>query len=123
MTRLILTLLTAFVPLANAEVGDVYYCVQDRADQISSDEGHSAFPAGKFIMRWLEGEVVKKGAGSELSMPILFSSQETFTAGKTTSERIHHYVFKDGHLLNVLSAFIGEPSLVLISNATCEKFD
>jgi len=45
------------------------------------------------------------------------------TAGKTTSDKIHHYVFKNGHLLGVLSAFVDEPSLVLIANATCEKFD
>ena len=125
MTRLLLTLLLiAFVPLTHAGVGDVYYCVPDRADSIRSDEGHKEEKLKKFTMKWLEGVVIRKGPDSaELSLPILFSSQETFTAGKTTSDKLHHFVFKNGRLLGVLSAFIGEPSLVLITNATCEKFD
>lgn len=124
MTRLLLTLLVSFVPLTHAGVGDVYYCVPDRADSIKSDEGHKEEKLSKFTMKWLEGELIRKRAGeAELSLPILFSSQETFTAGKTTSDKIHHYVFKNGRLLMVLSTFVDEPSVVVIANATCDKFD
>ena len=122
MNRLLLTLLLiAFVPLTHAGVGDVYYCVQNRADVIEAGAGHRELKLAKFTMKWLEGEIIRK-SGSEYSMPILFSAQETFTAGKTDSKVIEHWSFKDGrfqlvHSMNDLK------SSVLIVNATCDKFD
>ena len=122
MTRLLLTLLLiAFVPLTHAGVGDVYYCVENRADAISSDMGHRELRLAKFTMKWLEGEIRKK-SGLEYSMPILFSAQETFTAGKTDSKVIQHWSFKDGRFQSVFS-MNDLRSSVLIVNATCEKFD
>ena len=50
MARLLLTLLLiAFVPLTHAGVGDVYYCVPDRADSIRSDEGLKELKDGRLL--------------------------------------------------------------------------
>ena len=120
--KLLLTLLFAFVPLTHAGVGDVYYCVQNRADDISSDMGHRELRLDKFTMKWLEGEIIQKYSSLEYSLPILFSSQETFTAGKTDSKVIEHWSLDDVRFQSVFSMNdLG--SSVTIVNATCEKFD
>ena len=122
MARLLITLLLAFIPLANAGVGDVYYCVPDRADVIDAGMGHREVKFGKFTMKWLEGKIIMKGSTLEFSQPILFSTQETFTAGKTEFQRMEHWTFKDGRFQQVTSRN-DTRSYVLIFNATCEKFD
>ena len=121
MTRLTLTLLVSFVPLANAGVGDVYYCVQNRVDVIEAGAGHSELMLDKFTMKWLEGEIRRK-SGSEYSMPILFSAQETFTAGKTDSKVIEHWSLNDGRFQSVFSMNDLRSSVIIV-NATCDKFD
>jgi len=122
INQLLLTLLVSFVPLANAGVGDVYYCVQNRADAISSDIGHRELRLDKFTMKWLEDEIITKRGDLDDSLPILFSSQETFTAGKTDSKVIEHWSLNDGRFQSVFS-MNDLRSSVIIGNATCDKFD
>ena len=127
MTRLPLIftlLLIAFVPLANAGVGEVYYCVQDSGDLIEADAGRTDYSFDyKFTMKWLEDRIIKKSSYSESSMPVLFSTEEAFTAGKTDSQQIEHWSLLDGRFQWVFSIHDSDSSHVMVVNATCDKFD
>lgn len=131
MTRLLLTLLIAFVPLANAGVGDVYYCVMESAGVIESPSGHRPLKLDKFTMKWQESKIDIREGEFEFTNAIVVSERdsfmatlerESFTAIKYDQGYINYWSFKDGRLQRV-SAINGVRSRVLVSIATCEKFD
>jgi len=132
MTRLLLTLLLiAFVPLANAGVGDVYYCVMESAGVIESPSGHRPLKLDKFTMKWQESKIDIREGEFEFTNAIVVSERdsfratlerESFTAIKYNQGNIDYWSFKDGRLQRV-SAFNGVRSTVVVTTATCEKFD
>ena len=132
MTRLLLTLLLiAFVPLANAGVGDVYYCVMESAGVIESPSGHRPLKLDKFTMKWQESEIEIREGEFESTNAIVVSERdsftatlerESFTAVSYLSNGIDYWSFTDGSLQRV-SAYNGVISRVIVSMATCEKFD
>ena len=122
MTRLLLTLLVSFVPLANAGVGDVYYCVMESAGVIESPSGHEPLKPDKATMKWQESEIEIRESGFEFTNAIVVSERESFTAVSYLPHSIDYWSFKDGRLQRV-SAHNGLNSSVIVSTATCEKFD
>ena len=122
MTRLLLTLLISFVPLANAGVGDVYYCVMESADVIESPSGHRMLKLDKFTMKWQESEIVIREIRFEFTNAIVSSERESFTAISDLPHGIEYWSFKDGRLQRV-STNNGKKSRVIVTTATCEKFD
>jgi len=132
MTRLLLTLLLiAFVPLANAGVGDVYYCVMESAGVIESPSGHRPLKLDKFTMKWQESKIDIREGEFEFTNAIVVSERdsfrttlerESFTAIKYNQGNIDYWSFKDGRLQRV-SALNGVRSSVIVTTATCEKFD
>ena len=132
MTRLLLlTLLVSFVPLANAGVGDVYYCVMESAGVIESPSGHRPLKLDKFTMKWQESEIeIREGEFESTNAIVVLEpmflgatlGRESFTAIKYDHGYINYWSFKDGSLQRV-SAYNGVQNSVIVSMATCEKFD
>jgi hypothetical protein len=120
--KLLITLLIAFVPLANAGVGDVYYCVMESAGVIESPSGHRPLKLDKFTMKWQESEIEIRASGFEFTNDIVVSERESFTAVSYLPDRIDYWSFKDGRLQDV-SAHNGLKSTIIVSTATCDKFD
>lgn len=126
MNRLLLTLLLiAFVPLANADVDDVYYCVYEKSGLIDPkhEDGSYWGPiGGKFTFKWEEAEIIFRYEGSEETMPIVMSGEEFFTTLMTRPDGHEYWNYKEESLQRVWSVHGNEISRVTMTLASCEKF-
>lgn len=122
ITRLLLITLIAFIPLTHAEVGDVYYCVMENADVLESPSGHRPAKLDKFTMRWQEQEISIREIGWDSAIPVVTSEKESFTAFSYRQHGIEYWSFKDGRVQRVYASN-DLKSLVIVTTATCEKFD
>jgi hypothetical protein len=127
MTRLILTLLTAFVPLANAGVGDVYYCAEETSDLNIDDpeikERLSTLAASKWTVKWEKEKVVIRGEEGTRVLPIVFEDGDVFAAVDARWDSLHYLNFNQGLFQRISATNIPLRQAVTIARGRCEKFD
>ena len=128
MTRLLLTLLLiAFVPLANAGVGDVYYCLEETSDLNIDDpafkERLSTLVPSKWAIKWEKEKVVVRGEDGTRVLPIVFEDEGVFAAVNARWDTLEYLNFNKGLFQRISASNIPSRQAVAIARGRCEKFD
>ena len=128
MTRLLLTLLLiAFVPLANAGVGDVYYCAEETSDLNIDDpevkERLRTLVASKWTIKWDKEKVIIKSERGSRALPIVFEDEDVFAAVDARWDSLHYLNFNKGLFQRISATNIPSRQSAIVTRGRCEKFD
>ena len=127
MTRLLLTMLVAFVPLTHSGVGDVYYCAEETNDLNIDDpefkERLSTLVATKWTIKWEKETVVIRGEEGTRVLPIVFEDEDVFAAVDARWDSLNYLNFNQGLFQRINATNIPSRQAVIIARGRCEKFD
>lgn len=127
MARLLITLLLAFIPLANAGVGDVYYCAEETSDLNIDDpevkERLSTLVASKWTIKWEKEKVVIRGEEGTRVLPIVFEDEDVFAAVDARWDSLHYLNFNQGLFQRISATNIPSRQSAIVTRGRCEKFD
>ena len=125
MTRLLLTLLVSFVPIANAEVNNLYYCVTESAKLIYGSETGKAVPLqlNNFVMKRRGKQIEIKSEDGNSTLPIVFEEGESFSAVDTGSQYLLYMSYREGQFQKIIGIHGTQAVSTIQRTGTCEEFD